>query len=312
MKKASKRLLETNLCGVGLSNPTVLASGIWGVSAASLIRVAKEGAGAVTSKSCNLAGTRGYKNPTVLDYGPGLINAVGLANPGVAEEKLELAEVIKRSPAPLIASVFENTPEEFGEVAASIAEIKPHIIEVDLSCPHYSYGRPFAADPVAAKEVAAAVKASAGKIPVFMKLSPNVPDIKTIAKAVVSGGADGITAINTAGPGMVIDVFQKAPVLANKFGGISGPAILPIAVRCVYDIRSVTEVPIIGTGGVSTWADAIQLILAGANAVGIGSAVQYTGPSIFREIADGISAYMKREGYKSLEDFRGLAVEKKC
>lgn len=310
MKKPPNPLLKTNLCGVELANPTVLASGIWGVTAASLIRVAKEGAGAVTSKSCNLAGRRGYSNPTVLDYGPGLINAVGLSNPGIEEEKKELAEVMRKSSAPLIASVFESTPEKFGEVAAAMAQLNPPIIEVDLSCPHFEYGRPFAADAAAAKEVTEAVKKAVGKIPVFIKLSPNVPDIKEIAKAVVAGGADGITAVNTAGPGMAIDVYQKKPVLANKFGGVSGPAILPIAVRCVYDIRSVTAVPIIGTGGVTTWEDAIQLILAGATAVGIGSAVRYRGLNVFREVSDGIANYMKEERYSSIRELSGVAVEK--
>ncbi|MGD8398182.1 MAG: dihydroorotate dehydrogenase, partial [Anaerolineae bacterium] len=230
---ADRPELAVQLCGVTLPNPLVLASGILGTEAELLARVADAGAGAVTAKSCSLAPRAGHRNPTVLAWEHGLINAVGLANPGVeaeVEELMRTRPLLAASGSALIASVFADTIEHFARVAARVADAAPDLIEVNISCPnvHDEFGTPFAADAGAAAQVTAAVKAAvAGRVPLLVKLSPNVADVGAIARAVVDAGADGITAINTL-TGMVIDVDARRPVLANRTGGLSGPAIRPL------------------------------------------------------------------------------------
>ena len=303
--------LSVDLCGVHLSNPLVLASGILGTEAALLERVARCGAGAVTVKSCSLEPRQGHPNPTVLDWGPGLINAVGLANPGVEEVVPVLRDTAARL-RPLgvatIASIFAHSVDEFACVAEQVSEARPDLIEVNVSCPNVSaeFGRPFALDPEAAAAVTSAVK-RATAIPVFVKLSPNVTDILLIARSVVNAGADGLTLINTVGPGLVIDVESGCPVLSNRVGGLSGPAIRPIAVRCVYEITRALSVPVIGTGGVMNGRDAVEMIMAGATAVGVGSAVYWHGPEVFGHIAADVAAFMSEHGYHHLAEMRGIA-----
>lgn len=304
--------LKVDLCGVELPNPLILASGILGTEAALLARVARAGAGAVTAKSCSLRPRKGHPNPTVLAWEHGLINAVGLANPGVEMEAEELARtkrLLKPLGSALIASVFADTVDNFAQVAARLAEAGPDLIEVNISCPnvHDEFGTPFAADAPAAAEVTAAVKESvAGRMPVLVKLSPNVADIAAIARAVESAGADGITAINTL-TGMVIDIHAQQPVLANRTGGLSGPAIRPLAVRCVYEIYRTVKIPIVGTGGVSTGRDAVEMIMAGATAVGVGSAVYEGGPEALGRIRDEIESLMAELGFDSAAEMRGVA-----
>ena len=170
------------------------------------------------------------------------------------------------------------------------------------------FGKPFATDPELASEVTRIVKKNSG-VPVIVKLSPNVGNIKEIAQAVEKAGAAIINAINTAGPGMVIDIRTAKPVLANKAGGMSGPAIRPIAVRCVYDIYEAVKVPIIGTGGVTYGKDAVEMIMAGASAVGIGTAVYYRGLDVFKKVAGEIEEFMEKEGYARIKDMAGIAHE---
>jgi dihydroorotate dehydrogenase (NAD+) catalytic subunit len=266
----------------------------------------------VTAKSCSLQARAGHPNPSVLAWEHGLINAVGLANPGVEAEVEELVRakgLLRPFGAALIASVFADTVEHFAEVAAQVARARPDLIEVNISCPnvHDEFGTPFSADPGAAAEVTAAAKdAVAGTAPVLVKLSPNVTDIRAIARAVQAAGADGITAINTL-TGMVIDVQARRPVLANRTGGLSGPAIRPLAVRCVYEIYQAVDLPIIGTGGVGSGRDALELIMAGATAVGMGSAVYDEGPEVFRRIGAEMEALMAELGVESVEELRGAA-----
>jgi dihydroorotate dehydrogenase (NAD+) catalytic subunit len=303
--------LSVSLCGVRLSNPLVLASGILGTSAELLHRVARCGAGAVTSKSCGPTPREGHPNPTVLDWGHGLINAVGLSNPGADEEVPILRDAKARLiplGVPLIASIFAETVEGFAEVARKVAEAKPDFIEVNISCPNVEaeFGRPFAADPRAAAAVTAAVR-RAVSLPVIVKLSPNVADIAAIARAVEAEGADAIAAINSLGPGMVIDLDSGRPILANRAGGVSGPAIRPIAVRCVYDISRAVRIPVIGIGGVTSGRDAAEMIMAGATAVGVGTAVYYRGPEVFGHIRDELAAFMGTHGYSSVLQMRGVA-----
>lgn len=304
-------MLETSLGKVKLGNPTVLASGILGTAPLLMHYVEKCGAGALTTKSCNLEGRKGYSNPAVVSTDLYMLNAVGLANPGVEEELHTIKELKRISKAPVIASVFETSPEKFSEVAARISAAKPDLLELDLSCPHLSTDKgmqgykDFASNPQVAASVVEKVK-NATKIPVFAKLSPNCADIASVAKACEQAGADGITAINTA-KGMAINPELKAPVLANKSGGVSGPALKPIALKCVYDVYQVVDVPIIGTGGVTNGRDGVEMMMAGASAVGIGSAVYWRGFNVFSLVAQEMRTWMKQNGYSSAKELVGAA-----
>ncbi len=304
--------LSTNICGIHLRNPTILASGILGLTTELMVRAGRMGAGAITSKSCSLDPRPGHANPVVLDWGPGLINTVGLSNPGAASMADELRRA-KRDldPAgiPLIASIFGGTVAAFGELAKRIGEAEPDLIELNISCPNLEdeFGHMFSADPKAAGSVTRQVK-RATDIPVIVKLSPNVPGIERVAQAVEAEGADAISAINTVGPGMIIDVETGMPVLSQGRGGLSGPAIRPLAVRCVYDICKSVRIPVIGTGGMSSGLDAVEMIMAGASAVAIGSAVYSRGIEVFRLVCDEMRDFMISHGYQSIDDFRGLTL----
>ena len=303
--------VSATLCGVRLPNPTVLTSGILGLSHEIMARVARAGAGGVTFKSCSLRPRPGYPNPTILDWGPGLINAVGLSNPGV-EVMVEEIRAAKKRLAPLgvpvIASIFAETIYDFGTIARFISEAEPHLIEVNISCPNIDdrYRQMFAADPYVVAQVTRRVKQNT-EIPVLVKLSPNVTDVAKIARTAVEAGADGITAINSLGPGLILDVETCRPVLAHGTGGVSGPAMRPIAVRCVRDICRAVDVPVVAVGGVTSGRDVVEMILVGATAVGIGSAVHYRGMEVFREVCRELEGYMARHGYADLEAFRGRA-----
>jgi dihydroorotate dehydrogenase (NAD+) catalytic subunit len=306
--------LSTTLCGTRLPNPTVLASGILGLSHDVLARVARSGAGGVTTKSCSLKPRAGYVNPTILDWGPGLINAVGLSNPGLevmVEEIRATREKLAPSGVPVIASIFADTIYDFGTAARFITEAQPDLIEVNISCPNIDsrYLQMFAADPYVAAQVTRRVKRNTD-VPVLVKLSPNVTDIVEIARAVVEAGADGVTAINSLGPGIILDVETRRPVLAHGTGGVSGPAIRPIAVRCVRDICRAVDVPVVAVGGVTTGRDVVEMILVGATAVGIGSAIAYRGIEVFKEVCDEVREYMDRHGYSRLEELRGKALSR--
>jgi len=249
-------------------------------------------------------------NPTVVDWGGGLINAVGLPNPGAEAEVEILCQARERlAPlgVPIIASIFADTVENFGRVAEIVSRARPDLIEVNISCPNVAseFGEPFAASCPSAAAVTRVVK-TATDIPISVKLAPDVPDIAAVARAVVEAGADAITAINTM-PGMVIDIESGQPVLANRTGGVSGPALKPIALRCVYEITAVVDVPVIGTGGITTGRDAIEMLMAGATAVGVGSAVYYRGVEAFRQILDEMITWLTDHGYTRLDDIRGLA-----
>lgn len=303
--------LSTTLCGVELPNPTVLASGILGLSHDVLARVARSGAGGVTTKSCSLKPRSGYPNPTILDWGPGLINAVGLSNPGVevmVEEIQDAREQLAPLGVPIIASIFADTIYDFGTIARFISEPRPDLIEVNISCPNLDdrYQQMFAADPYVSAQVTRRVKQNTD-IPVLVKLSPNVTDISSIAKVVVDAGADGITAINSLGPGLILDIETGRPVLSHGAGGVSGPAIRPIAVRCVHDVCRTVDVPVVAVGGVTRGRDAVEMVMVGATAVGIGSAVRYRGMQVFRKVCDEVADYMERHGHSDLEALRGQA-----
>lgn len=305
-------VLNVSLGNLELRNPLILASGVMGTSPGLLKRIALGGAGAVTAKSCGLWPREGHPNPVMVEWDHGLLNAIGLTNPGVDEEVKQLIQarrLLQPLNVPVIASIFAGTEEAFGEVAAKVAESQPALIEVNISCPnvHDDFGLPFAANAKSAAGVTASVKAAVPIIPIAIKLAPNVPDIARIARAVVDEGADVITAINTM-PGMIIDIDAAQPVLHNRTGGISGPALKPIALRCVAEIAKEVSVPIIGTGGVLTGRDAVEMLMAGATAVGVGSAYWYRGPEAFKLIREEMSEIMVQKGFNKIDDLIGRAL----
>lgn len=302
-------VLQTSFLNFKLTNPVVLASGILGTSASLLRRCAVSGAGAVTAKSCGLTPRTGHPNPVTFDWGAGVINAIGLSNPGVAEE-IKLLRTAKKNLAPLqtplFASIFAATVEEYYEVVRQVAEAEPDLIEVNISCPNVAdeFGTPFAASCESAAAVTAACR-KATNIPLSIKLAPNVPSIGRIARAVEEAGADAITAINTM-PGMLIDAEAGRPLLSNRTGGISGKALKPVALRCVAEIYQAVKIPIIGTGGIVNGIDAIEMIMAGATAVGVGSAVWYHGVDVFEKITRQMEEFMQKHHYTTLDAIRGM------
>jgi len=298
--------LETKLCGVHMKNPLILASGIWGLTGGNLVRAAKEGAGAVTSKSCSLQAREGYGTPAVLEWDNCVLNAMGLCNPGVDAMLDELRFAIKNAGTPVIASAFGNSYDDFSRMCERLAPVKPALIEIDISSPNHKPGvktdKPFACVPADAAKVTEVSKNACGKIPLCVKLSPNVADITEIAKAVEDAGADAICAINTL-KAMMIDVDARRPILANKVGGLSGPAIFPVALRAVYEIRRAVELPVIGTGGVTTGRDAVAMLMAGANAVGVGSALALRDKAFLR-IAEEMEMFMRENKYTKISQLR--------
>lgn len=292
-----------------MKNPTVLASGFLGVNVEMLKRVVEQGAGAVTFKSIGPKVKSGHRNPTVLAYEWGVINAVGLPSSGYKDMEDELAR-IKEVKAPVFVSIYGASVEEFREVAEAVAKHKPAVIELNISCPNTkAEGMVFGCSEKHSAEVVAAVKEVAGNVPVMPKLTPQALDIAGVAKACEEAGADAIAAINTVGPGMLINIEAKKPVLDYKKGGISGPAIRPIAVRCVYEIYEAVDIPILGIGGVTEGRDAIEMMQAGATAVGIGSGIYYRGIDVFSKVCEEMKIWMKQNGYKDVKKLIGVAHE---
>lgn len=291
-------MLKTTLFGKKLKNPFILASGILGSASSTLIEISKQ-AGAVTCKSISKDPIEGHENPTVLaEDEKYVINAVGLSNPGVDGFIEEIEKTITHAHAPLIVSIVGKRKEDFVYVAEKLNRFKPFAFELNLSCPNVD-GKIISADPKLTAEIVSGVK-EVSKVPVLAKLTPNVADIAEVAKVAEEAGADGITAINTV-RAMMIDARARMPILTNKFGGLSGKCIKPIALAKVYEIRKVVKIPIIGLGGVTTGMDAAEMLMAGANAVGIGSAFYYRGYNAILKIAKELEEFMKREGYKKIE-----------
>jgi len=303
--------LAVNFLHLQVKNPLVLASGVLGTSPNLMVRCAQAGAGAVTSKSCGREARAGHENPVAFAWDGGVINAIGLTNPGAKKELPLLRETKNRlAPfgVPLFASIFAHDLPAFGEVARIIAEAVPDLIEVNISCPNVAneFGMPFSSSAKSAAAVTREVR-RAVDLPISIKLAPNVPDIGSIAHAVAEEGADAITAVNTM-PAMLIDAYAAKPVLNNRTGGLSGAALKPIALRCVAEIASRISLPIIGTGGVTQGLDAVEMIMAGATLVGVGSAIWHAGPDVMSSISAEVQNFMDAEGYHSLEEMRGRAI----
>jgi dihydroorotate dehydrogenase (NAD+) catalytic subunit len=296
----------TEIVGLKLRNPTVLSAGVLGMTGKSLRAAWDAGAGAVVTKSLGLEPREGYKNPTIVDVGHGFINAMGLPNAGVHEFLKELSEASIEGDIIIIGSIYGANPREFADAARILAQGNISAVELNVSCPHAKgMGAEVGQDPALVQEVVRVVKASI-RLPVLVKLTPNVTSIVDLALAAEKGGADGIVAINTL-RAIAIDIDTGYPVLGNKVGGLSGPAIKPVAVRCVYDISQLVKIPVLGCGGITDWRDAVEFLLAGARAVQIGTAIAYRDLNVFKEVTSGISEYLKEKGYRRVEEIVGLS-----
>lgn len=298
--------LSVNLCNIPLSNPTILASGILGTTKALLRRVARNGAGAVTIKSISKEPREGHKNPTVITFEAGMLNAVGYSNPGVDAASREFANLQDVS-VPVIASVIGTEKDDFVHVVEGLARTQFSAIEIPLSCPHTPGFGLLAGQgtPEATFAITSAVR-KVTKLPIFIKLSPNIPEICTIAKAAEDAGADAISAVNSMGPGMIINIEAQKPILSFKVGGVTGDALRPIAIRCVYDLYKAIKIPIIGIGGISTGRHAIEMMMAGASAVGIGTAVYSRGIDVFKKICEEMSQWMQENGFDNVNSIVGV------
>ena len=298
--------LKTRLAGLELENPTTLASGILGYSPESLQRIAEAGAGAVVTKSVGLKPRMGYPNPTVVQVNCGIINAMGLPNPGIKEYASEITFTKTVIKVPLIVSIYGYSSEEYAGVVNAATKAGADAVELNVSCPHVKEtGSEIGQNPKLLVQVVRQVKVVTSK-PVIVKLSPNVTDVVELAQAATDAGADALTAVNTV-RALAIDAETALPVLSNTRGGLSGPAIKPIALRAVYDIYEQVKTPIIGCGGVTTWQDAVEFLLAGATAIQIGSAIATHDPIVFKAVNRGIQAYLKKKSYRSIKEIVGQA-----
>jgi len=298
-----------NVCvaGIEMSNPLMLASGIMGETAGSLLRIAASGAGAVVTKSIGMEPREGYPNPTLVELPFGYLNGMGLPNPGIEAFIDELLELGKAD-IPVIGSIFGSEPDEFALLAGKMEEAGASAVELNLSCPHArGYGMEVGVDPSAVRRIVERTSDEVD-IPVLAKLTPNTHRLCEVALAVQEGGGDGVVAINTL-KAMVISVEARAPVLSNKIGGLSGPAIKPVGVRCVWELYKTLDIPVIGVGGIESYIDVLEYIMAGATAVQIGSAVGRKGPEIFRKISKKIEEYLRQNGFKSIVELVGIAHE---
>jgi dihydroorotate dehydrogenase (NAD+) catalytic subunit len=268
-------------------------------------RIYNCGAGSLVTKSIGLTPRQGYKNPTVVELDHGILNAMGLPNPGIKDFEDEV-KILKDLNIPIIGSIFGLNSVEFIELGKKMQSYGVDALELNMSCPHVKgHGLEIGMDPILVKEITSSVKESTN-IPVFVKISPNLMNIVKIAKSAEKGNANGIVAINTV-KAMKINLEIKKPVLSNKIGGYSGKAIKPIGIRCVYEIAQNVNIPIIGVGGVTTGEDALEYIIAGASAVQIGTGIYYRGLDIFKKVCQEIKDWMKEHNYNKLSELIGVA-----
>jgi len=287
----------------------MLASGILGYTAHSLLRMERAGAAAVTTKSIGVKPRVGYPNPTVVNLDCGILNAMGLPNPGIDVFAQEIRESKSLLHVPLVVSVYGFSEQEYAAVVEKAVEAGADAVELNVSCPHVKEtGSEIGQNPQVLSRVVKAVKAKTNK-PVFVKLSPNVTSIVEMAEAAAKAGANGLTVANAV-RAMAIDVETATPILGNRVGGLSGTAIRPVAVRCVYDVYENVGLPMIGCGGISSWEDAVEFILAGASAVQIGSGVAKRGINVFRHVTQGIDAYLQKKGFRSMKEIVGMSHRK--
>ena len=282
----------------------MLASGILGISLDVFNRLYRSGAGAVVTKSLSKEPWEGYPNPTIFGVkGGGWLNAVGLSNPGAPN----FAKMIESNQTvPIIVSLVGSIPEDFDFMIKQFQNCNVTAFELNLSCPHVAkVGLEVGDDPELVKKIVSSVK-NATDTPVIAKVGLGTTNYLNTVSTAIESGIDAITAINTV-RAIAIDVETQRPILSNKYGGLSGTPIKPIALRCVYEISSKYNVPIIGCGGISTWEDAVEFFLAGASAIQLGSAIGDNWINVFEDINNGILQYMKRKDYSSIMEMVGNA-----
>ncbi len=282
-----------------------LASGILGVTASIMKRVYLAGADAVVTKSIGPVPRKGHPGPVMTPTHGGLINAVGLTNPGIDAFEEEI-EILRAHKVPVVLSIFGSTPEETRSVAIKGIEMRPDAIELNLSCPHAEIAT-ISHSPDLTYDYVKTVR-DVVDVPLLAKITPNASDIVSVGKEAERAGANAVVAINTV-RAMKIDIQQQRPVLGNLVGGLSGPPVFPIAVRCIYDLYHALDIPIVGVGGVTTWEDAVEMHLAGASAIQIGTAL-LKGVEVFSEIKQGVKGYLEEHGLKNISDIVGLAGRK--
>ena len=296
--------MRVNIAGVEWKNPVTVASGTFGSGAEFAEFVDLNRLGAVTTKGVANIPWAGNPTPRRAETYGGMMNAVGLQNPGIDLFCQRDIPFLKQYDTKIIVNVCGKSTEDYCEVVERLADEDVDMLEINISCPNVKEGGiAFGQNPKAAEDITKAVKKYA-KQPVIMKLSPNVTSIADMAKAVEAGGADAVSLINTL-TGMKIDIHRRKFVIANKTGGVSGPAIHPIAVRMVYEAAHAVKVPIIGMGGIASADDAIEMILAGADAVSVGTA-NFHNPAVTMEIVDGIEKYMEENGFSKVADMVGI------
>lgn len=298
--------LRTEVGSLAFRNPLLLASGIWGESGRSLLGAYDAGAGGVVSKSIGAEPRPGYPNPTVEQYGSwGFLNAMGLPNPGIGEYPEEI-RIARAGGAPVVGSIFAPDPEGFAALARAMEPTGVCAIELNLSCPHAKgLGSEIGGDPAMVREVTRAVKA-ATRLPVWAKLTPNVADPGALAVAAEEGGAEAITAINTV-RGLAINADLRRPTLAHGLGGLSGPAIKPVGLACVWQIYERVKIPIVGVGGIRTGRDVVEYVMAGARAVQIGTAVSTDTVGVFARVQREVEQECQRLGVERLSELVGTA-----
>jgi dihydroorotate dehydrogenase (NAD+) catalytic subunit len=299
--------MSVNLGGIKMQNPVAVASGTFGYGREYQDFVDITGIGAVIVKGTTLTPRPGNPMPRICETPAGMLNAIGLENPGIDVFLHEYLPSLKEDGVTVIVNIAGNTVDEYALISQ---KIKGHSgiagIELNISCPNVKQGgMQFGTDPVLVKEVVEAVKSQID-LPVIPKLSPNVTDIVKIARAARDGGADGLSMINTL-MGMAIDVDRKRPVLGNVFGGLSGPAIKPVALRMIYQVYREVDLPILGGGGIMNTRDALEFIMAGASAVSIGTG-NFVKPALAWEIAQGLEVYAAEQGYQHINELVGAAV----
>jgi dihydroorotate dehydrogenase (NAD+) catalytic subunit len=298
--------LAVRCAGVNLRNPFLLASGIWGESGESLAGAWRAGAGAVITKSIGSVPRPGYPNPTIETYDRwGLLNAMGLPNPGIEEYPREI-EVARQAGATVIGSIFAGDAEEFARLAVRMASTGVVALELNLSCPHAEgFGTEIGSTPENVEKVVRAVT-KAVSLPVIAKITPNTADAAGLALAAERGGAAAVSAINTL-RAIAIDVRLRRPVLAHGLGGLSGPAIKPVGLACVWQIFEKVSIPVIGVGGIATAEDALEYVMAGARALEVGTQVTFDGIGVFGRLARDLSGLLEELGFARLEDAVGVA-----
>ena len=296
--------LSVDIAGVTMKNPVTTGSGTFGSGEEFSEFVDLSKLGAVTTKGVANVPWPGNPTPRVAEVYGGMLNAIGLQNPGINVFVERDVPYLKKAGATIIVNVCGKSEKDYVEVVERLSDEPVDLLEINVSCPNVKEGGiAFGQDPKALYDITKAVKAKA-KQPIIMKLSPNVTDITEMARAAEAGGSDALSLINTL-TGMKIDIYRKTFALANKTGGMSGPAVKPVAVRMVYQVAQAVNIPFIGMGGISCAEDAIEFILAGASAVSVGTA-NFHNPAVTLEVIDGIEAYMKKNGFNSVKEMVGI------